>query len=67
MAAELRRQHRYSVNVPGETIVRAAATCNAASGRAEMQNEIVELLRDVMGGFRQQQAQLADRPGSPPC
>jgi DNA-binding MarR family transcriptional regulator len=59
LAAELRRQHRYSVNVPGETIIRAAARGNAPPGRAEMQDEIAELLRDVVRGFRRQHVQLA--------
>ncbi|MGO8891506.1 MAG: MarR family winged helix-turn-helix transcriptional regulator [Streptosporangiaceae bacterium] len=47
------------MNVPGETIIRAAARANAAPGRAEMQNEIIELLRDVVRGFRRQHVQLA--------
>ena len=59
MAAELRRQHCYSVNVPRETIIRATARTNAAPGRAETQDKIVELLRDVVRGFRRQHVQLA--------
>jgi DNA-binding MarR family transcriptional regulator len=59
LAGELRRQHCYGVNVPGETIIRAAAPGNAAPGRAETQDRIVELLRDVVRGFRRQHVQLA--------
>ena len=47
------------MNVPGETIIRAAARGNAAPGRAKRQDEIVELLRDVVRGFRRQHVELA--------
>ena len=59
MAAGLRRQHCYGVNVPGEAIIRAAAQGNAAPGRASMQDEIVGLLRDVVRGLRRQHVELA--------
>ncbi len=52
LVSEFRRPHCYHVNVPGETRIRAVAQGNAAPDRAEMQNEIVELLRDVVRGFR---------------
>ncbi len=59
MVSEFRRPHCYHVNVLGETRIRAVAQGNAAPDRAEMQDKIVELLRDVVRGFRLQQVRLA--------
>jgi DNA-binding MarR family transcriptional regulator len=47
------------VNVPRETIIRATARTNAAPGRAETQDKVAGLLRDVVRGFRQQHVDLA--------
>ncbi len=47
------------MNVPAETIIRAAAAGEAASGRQEAQSQVAELLRDVVRGFRRQHVQLA--------
>ena len=59
LVSEFRRPHCYHVNVPGETRIRAVAQGNAAPDRAELQDKIVELLRDVVRGFRLQQVRLA--------
>ncbi len=47
------------MNVPGETIIRSVARADAAPGRTELQNGIIELLRDVVRGFRRQHVRLA--------
>jgi len=46
------------VNVPSEAIIRVADRGNAPPGRAERQDEIVGLLRDVVRSFRRQHVQL---------
>ncbi|HUY52645.1 MAG TPA: MarR family winged helix-turn-helix transcriptional regulator [Streptosporangiaceae bacterium] len=53
------------MNVPYETITRAADPGKAAAGRAEVQEQVVQLLRGVVRGFRRQHVRLAVGQGFP--
>ena len=59
------RRHCSGVNVPGETITRTAAGGSGTSGRAETQEQVIELLHRVARSLRRQHARLAAGQGFP--